>query len=93
MPETYFRVRWPDGKEQSCYSPSSVVAEYFKPDTEYPLAEFLGISESALTEASERVKQKFGYYCSSASDQLQQIRQIAAGFEPSDRVTVLQIHN
>ena len=93
MPETYFRVRWPDGREQSCYSPSSVVAEYFKPDTEYVLQEFLGISETALAEASERVKRKFGYYCSSASDQLQQIRQTASRFEPSDRVTVLQIHN
>ncbi|RLT99423.1 MAG: MSMEG_0570 family nitrogen starvation response protein, partial [Ketobacter sp.] len=71
MPETYFRVRWPDGREQSCYSPSSVVAEYFKPDTEYALQEFVGISETALAEASERVKQKFGYYCSGASDQLQ----------------------
>lgn len=93
MPETYFRVRWPDGQEQSCYSPSSVVAEYFKPDTEYGLQEFLGISEAALGEASERVKQKFGFYCSSASDQLQQIRQTAARFEASDRVILLKIHN
>ncbi|RLT92304.1 MSMEG_0570 family nitrogen starvation response protein [Ketobacter sp.] len=92
MPETYFRVRWPDGKEQSCYSPSSIVADYFRPETDYSLTDFIRISESALGEASERVKQKFGYYCSSAADQLQQIRQTAARFEASDRVTVLHIH-
>ena len=93
MPETYFRVRWPDGEEQSCYSPSSVVAEYFAADQTYALSEFLRISESALSQASERVRQKYGFYCSSAADKLKQIQQHATRFSASDPVTIVQIHN
>ena len=91
MPETYFKVRWPNGIEQNCYSPSSVITQYFTSNTVYPLQEFVAISESALTEASERVKQKFGFYCSSAADQLQQIKAAAHQFEPTDQITVLQV--
>ena len=92
MPETYFDVRWPDGREETCYSPSSVIADFFQPETAYPLAEFLSRSESALMLASERVKQKYGYYCSSAADQLQRIQQTATKFSSQDAVTLLRIH-
>lgn len=92
MPETYFDVRWPDGREETCYSPSSVVADFFQPETDYPLAEFLSRSESALMLASERVKQKYGYYCSSAADQLQRIQQTATKFSGQGAVTILRIH-
>lgn len=93
MPETYFEVRWPDGYEETCYSPSSVVADFFEPETAYTLPDFLARSESALTLASERVKQKFGYYCSSAADQLQRIQATAARFSGQGNVTVLRIHS
>ena len=93
MPETYFRVRWPDGQEQNCYSPSSIVTDFFKSNTEYDLAEFVSISERALAEASERVKQKYGFYCSSATDQFKQIQLIAARFDKADSVTVLKIYS
>nr|WP_181711893.1 hypothetical protein [Klebsiella pneumoniae]QIQ16411.1 NAD/NADP transhydrogenase alpha subunit [Klebsiella pneumoniae] len=45
----------------------------------------------ALDEASERVKAKFGYYCSSAQDQSAAIVQKAAQFSPEQRVTVEKI--
>ncbi|HEX4939050.1 MAG TPA: MSMEG_0570 family nitrogen starvation response protein [Candidatus Kapabacteria bacterium] len=93
MPETYFDVRWPDGHEETCYSPSSVVADFFQPATTYPLADFLARSEDALMLASERVRQKFGYSCSSAADQLQRIRQTAEQFSGQGAVTVLRIHS
>lgn len=92
MPETYFDIRWPDGREQTCYSPSSVVADFFQAETDYSLAEFLSLSEKALMLASERVRQKYGYYCSSAADQLQRIQQTATKFSSQDAVTVLRIH-
>jgi len=28
MPEIYFRVRWPHGEIQRCYSPSTVIEEF-----------------------------------------------------------------
>ncbi|MFZ5605114.1 MAG: MSMEG_0570 family nitrogen starvation response protein [Pseudomonadota bacterium] len=93
MPETYFDVRWPDGHEETCYSPSSVVADFFQPAITYPLADFLARSEDALMLASERVRQKFGYSCSSAADQLQRIRQTAEQFSGQGAVTVLRIHS
>ncbi len=92
MPETYFEVRWPDGQEETCYSPSSVIADFLQSEADYPLPEFLALTESALNQASERVRMKYGYYCSSAAGQMQQIRQTAARFQPQDTVTVLRIH-
>lgn len=93
MPEMRFEVRWPNGKEESCYSPSSVINEYLTSGESYPLADFLSITEQALNQASERVRQKYGYACSSAMDQLNRIQQTAKHFanESDATVTVLRI--
>lgn len=90
MPEMNFRVRWPDASEQLCYSPSSTIREFFTVGEEYPLEEFLKRSRRGLELASERVRQRYGYACSSAASQLQQIEQTAARFAatPDARVTV-----
>ena len=80
MPETYFQVRWPDGVTQRCYSPSTVVEDYFTPGGEYELADFVERSRTALGIAGERVKEKFGFYCTGASDQLAQIERTAAAY-------------
>jgi len=48
MPEMFFHVRWPDGATQRCYSPSTVVADYFTAGTEYDLADFVDRSRAAL---------------------------------------------
>ncbi|MFT6094295.1 MAG: putative repeat protein (TIGR04042 family) [Pseudohongiellaceae bacterium] len=93
MPETYFEVRWPDGQQQTCYSPSSIVREYFEADKQYTLGDFVHLSETSLGIASERVKQKFGYYCSSAADQLKQIKQKADEFDGKTTVMVIGFRN
>ena len=93
MPETFFKVKWPNGQEQDCYSPSSVVSDYFTENTEYTLQDFISLSEKALNEASERVKLKFGFYCSSAADQLSQLKSKARQFEPSEQITILTIRS
>ncbi len=93
MPEMYFDVQWPDGAQQRCYSPSSVIQVFFEPDTQYTVKDFVSLSEQALTEASERVKNKYGYYCSSAADQLAAIKLTANGFEAKQTVTLLRIRN
>jgi uncharacterized repeat protein (TIGR04042 family) len=80
VPETYFHVRWPDGATQRCYSPSTVVGDYFTAGGEYELADFVERSRTALGIAGERVKDKFGFYCTGASDQLAQIERTAAEY-------------
>jgi uncharacterized repeat protein (TIGR04042 family) len=80
MPEVRFRVRWPDQSEETCYSPSSVIKEYFKAGDIYTVPEFVTRSREALNIASDRVAQKFGFHCSSAMDQIQQIEKMAAHY-------------
>jgi uncharacterized repeat protein (TIGR04042 family) len=75
MPEVIFTVQLPDGTLKQCYSPSSVVHQYFATGDEITVAEFIARSRDALTAASERVRVKFGFSCSSASAQLQEIEQ------------------
>jgi uncharacterized repeat protein (TIGR04042 family) len=92
MPEMRFRVRWPDQSESLCYSPSLVIKDFLEPGNSYPLEEFVSRSREALEIASERVRQKYGYTCSSAMSQLADIEAIATRFWDDDapRVTVIE---
>lgn len=90
MPAINFNVRWPDGSEDSCYSPSTVLREHFKAGEKMPLSDFVSKSEVALGAASDRVEQKFGYRCSSAMDQLSLIKTKAAKF-PGSRDQYVEI--
>jgi uncharacterized repeat protein (TIGR04042 family) len=90
MPEVWFKVRWPDAVTTRCYSPSTIVRNYFVPGTEYSLLEFVSRSRDAMTAASERVRQTYGYACSSAASQLDEIERTAARYQtiPNAQVTV-----
>lgn len=88
MPVTHFRILWPDHSEEVCYSPSSVVTGHFVAGTAYPLEEFVRLAQVALGEASERVRSKYGYACSSATDQLRAIEATAASFSDRPGATV-----
>ncbi|WP_034298766.1 MSMEG_0570 family nitrogen starvation response protein [Herbaspirillum sp. RV1423] len=81
MPEMHFSVRWPDNSVTDCYSPSLVIKEYLEVGKTYPLDDFVARSATALHIGSERVRQKFGYACSSALDQLQRIEATASRFQ------------
>jgi uncharacterized repeat protein (TIGR04042 family) len=90
MPEMHFHIRWPDGRAETCYSPSLVVRDFFVLGESYPLADFLARSRTALGIASDRVKAKYGRPCSLAMAQLARIEAAAGGFAdlPNARVTV-----
>jgi len=90
MPVMHFHLRWPDGSETRCYSPSLVVRDYLVPGQHYPLADFLKRTREALGIASERVRAKYGFACSQAMDQLAEIEAIAGRFDgrPDAHVTV-----
>lgn len=75
MPATRFEVVWPNGETELCYSPSTSITEYLEINHPYTVEKFCEQCEAALNLASERVKEKYGFYCSSAMDQLSQIQQ------------------
>ncbi|MBX9717012.1 MAG: MSMEG_0570 family nitrogen starvation response protein [Burkholderiaceae bacterium] len=80
MPAMHFQLRWPDGSVARCYSPSLVIKDYFQPGASYPLPAFMTQVREALNIASERVRAKYGFACSQALDQLNQIELTAARF-------------
>ena len=92
MPEMRFRVRWPDGSESLCYSPSLVIEEHLSEGGRYSLAEFRRRAATALGVASDRVRQKYGMPCARALRQIEQIHQHAASFaaDEAGAVTILE---
>ncbi|KPH01468.1 NAD/NADP transhydrogenase alpha subunit [Pseudomonas sp. RIT-PI-q] len=74
MPAVNFKIRWPNGREATGYSPSTVIYQYLEEGASYPLTDFLQRIEGALNNASERVKQVKGFYCSSAMDTLSSLK-------------------
>ena len=57
MPEVHFRVRWPDGGLDTCYSPSTVIKDFFVVGQPYPLDEFLELrgSSDAISDCTSSV--------------------------------------
>jgi uncharacterized repeat protein (TIGR04042 family) len=93
MPVMHFRVQWPDGEESNCYSPSHVVSDFFTAGHAYPLEDFVNRSREALNFASERVRQKYGFACSAAMDQLARIEEDAGRYRdcPDAVVKVIEL--
>lgn len=81
MPEVRFKVRWPDETTSVCYSPSSTIKDFLEAGETYELDDFVSRCQVALQLASERVRKKYGYSCSSAMDQLAKIEHTAKGFK------------
>lgn len=95
MPEMRFSVRWPDSAVSECYSPSLVMKDYLAVGQHYPVADFVERSRTALNIASERVRARYGFACSSALDQLARIEHKAAEFgkDPQGTVAVLGFYD
>ena len=81
MPEIRFQVEWPDGLQETCYSPSLVVREYFEVGSSYSLDDFVERSRTSLQIASDRVYAKYGMHCSKAQAQIQHIKQMATKYD------------
>ena len=92
MPEMTFSVEWPDGRIEHCYSPSLVMWDHLEVGSGYPIAEFVGRTAAALDEAAERVRARWGFACTSATAQRDEIGATAAGFPDDAVVRVLAMH-
>lgn len=88
MPEMTFSLKWPDGATQECYSPSLVMHDYLNVETSYDIDDFMERTATALQLAAERVKARYGFYCTSATAQLDQLRTRRADYADGS-VTVL----
>lgn len=91
MPEMTFTVRWPDGTVQDCYSPSLVMYDHLDTGRQYTVSDFRHRSSTALAEAAERVRAKFGFACSSAMATTEQITEAAARYPDDALVDVLRM--
>ena len=92
MPEMTFTVQWPDGRVQECSSPSLVMWDHLRVGAGYPVSDFVGRTTAALDEAAERVRARFGFACTSAMAQRDEICQTAGGFPVDAVVRVLAMH-
>ncbi len=92
MPEMTFEVRWPDGATQRCYSPSLVMHDHLRTGGEYTVAEFVERSARALDAASERVRAKYGFACTSAAETKERITHAANAFPDTAQVKVLSMN-
>ena len=91
MPEVMFKVRWPDGKVEDSYSPSTVIFDFLKEGESYRLNDFVDLSTKALNLASERVVKKYGFRCTSADNQLAKILATADSFTQNQSVDCLSL--
>lgn len=93
MPETMFLLRWPDDSVTENYSPSSIIREHFAAGATYPLEEFLPRARVAMSAASDRVRQSYGYPCSRASATLAHIEARAEKFatQADASVTIVEL--
>lgn len=82
MPEVIFRIRWPDGVEERCYSPSTIILQHLSAGQSYPLDDFVARARSGLMAASDRVAARYGFVCSNAMDQLARIEATARRHSP-----------
>jgi uncharacterized repeat protein (TIGR04042 family) len=73
----------------SCYSPSLVVRDFLEVGATYDVPAFVQRCREALTIASDRVKEKYGFPCSLAAGELARIERLGARFQaPTDTVRV-----
>ena len=94
MPEMLFQIRWPNGTIEQCYSPSLVIRDHLAAGETYSVPEFLRRSRTALTIASDRVREKYDFACPRAMGQLARLESTAGHFDDKtgDGITVISFH-
>lgn len=91
MPEMTFTVRWPDGEVENYYSPSLVIHDYLDTGHHYTVSAFSKLTSAALSEASERVRQKYGMTCTSAMETTRKIAGAASRYPDQSFVDLLNM--
>ncbi|WP_246081848.1 MSMEG_0570 family nitrogen starvation response protein [Nocardioides litoris] len=84
-------VRWPDGREQDCWSPSLVMHEHLAEGEAYTVTDFTRRAVHALGIASDRVRAKHGFACTAAAATAEQISRAATAYAADDLVEVVRM--
>ncbi|WP_380169664.1 MSMEG_0570 family nitrogen starvation response protein [Jannaschia sp. R86511] len=85
-------VRWPDGTQHECWSPSLVLHDHVTQGAAYPVAELVRRLEHALDLAGERVRARYGMACTAAVASAGALRDRAAAYAPDAPATVVRLH-
>ena len=88
MPEVVLELRWPDGEASSFYSPSTVVYEFLKPGDRLSVAELEQKGLAALSEASERVRARYGFACTRTDEEAIKLRKRVALYSSTETVQI-----
>ena len=91
MPEVIFKIKWPSGDIESCYSPSTSILNYLEAGKSYSVEDFVSLSSKALEIASQRVMERYGFRCTSAESQVSKILTTAKSFGAKETVTCLSM--
>ncbi|WP_202387977.1 MSMEG_0570 family nitrogen starvation response protein [Nocardioides flavescens] len=84
-------VCWPDGRTESLYSPSLVVHDHLVPGRAYSVRDFTRRTTLALETASERVRERYGFACTSAQATIEQVTTSAAAYDADEVVLVTRM--
>lgn len=91
MPEVNIKVKWPNDRISTIYSPSTVVNKYFSKGDFIEVTCFVEECTKALEHASKRVEQRYGFACSSAMQSLESVKQVAAEMGAMGSVEILEM--
>jgi len=93
MPEVELAIRWADGHVQTGTSPSTAIERWLVQSAVYPRDELAHRVRHGLAEASERVRQVYGYACTSAAQLTDELLRGAAlhGVAPDASTTVQRL--
>lgn len=93
MPEMQITILWNDGSKDKCYSPSSVITDYFQIGEVLPLNDFTARAETALKAANKRVQEKFGFGCGQAMHQIEIIKKFSNSRDLNTPVEIIAIES
>ncbi len=91
MPVTHVHIEWPDQETDQVYSPSSIIEDYFTVGATLCIDEFAKACNESLNEANGRVRQKFGFACTSAQAELHRISEKCKTYDATKRVKIIAI--
>ena len=91
MPEVNTKIQWPDEKITICYSPSTVIREYFHEGMTVSVTELVRKIKEALDRACLRVEVKLGVRCNKASENQHMINSQARKFRSDETVKIVSM--